>query len=58
MNMLKQMSERGPRFIFDKEEISSSRSNGLVGRSLDSQYKDPMFKTTGWLQGQRNLSSF
>ena len=58
MNMLKEMSERGPLFIFGKEEISSSRTNGLVGRSLDSQYNDPMFKITGRLQGQLNLSSF
>ena len=26
-------------------------SNGLVVKALDSQSRDPMFKTTGWLQG-------
>ena len=30
----------------------------LVGRALDYQSKDPMFKTTKLLQGELNLSSF
>ena len=33
-------------------------SNGLVVKALDSQSRGPMFKTTGWLQGQLSLSSF
>ena len=31
--------------------------NGLVVKALDSQSRDPMFKTTGWLQGRLSLSS-
>ena len=31
---------------------------GLVVKSLDSQSRGPVFKTTGWLQGQLSLSSF
>ena len=27
-------------------------------KTLDSQYRGPMFKTTGWLQGWLSLSSF
>ena len=33
-------------------------SNGPVVKVLDSQSRDPMFKITGWLQGQLSLSSF
>ena len=33
-------------------------SNGLVVKVLDSQSTSPVFKTTGWLQGWLNLSSF
>ena len=33
-------------------------SNGLVFKMLDSQFMGPVFKTTGWLQGQLSLSSF
>ena len=33
-------------------------SNGLVVKALDSKSRDPVFKTTGWLQGQLSLSSF
>ena len=32
-------------------------SNGLVVKALDSQSRGPVFKTTGWLQGQLSLSS-
>ena len=32
--------------------------NDLVVKVLDSQYRGPMFKTTGWLQGRLSLSSF
>ena len=32
--------------------------DGLVVNSLDSQSRSPVFKTTGWLQGQLSLSSF
>ena len=31
---------------------------GLVVESLDSQSMGPVFKSTGWLQGQLSLSSF
>ena len=31
---------------------------GLVVKSLDSQFRCPAFKTTGWLQGRLSLSSF
>ena len=27
-------------------------SNGLVVKALDSQFRGPVFKTTGWLQGR------
>ena len=30
----------------------------LVVKALDSQSRDPVFKTTGWLQGRLSLSSF
>ena len=33
-------------------------SNGLVVKALDSQSKGQGYKTTGWLQGRLNLSSF
>ena len=33
-------------------------SGGLVAKVLDSQSRDPVFKTTGWLQGRLSLSSF
>ena len=36
----------------------SYRSNGLVVKVLDSQSRGPVFKTTGWLQGRFNSSSF
>ena len=29
------------------------RSNGLVVKVLDFQSRDPVFKTTGWLQGHK-----
>ena len=32
--------------------------DGLVVKSLDSQSRGPVFKTTGWLQGRLSLSSF
>ena len=32
--------------------------NGLVVKALDSQSRGSVFKTTGWLQGRLNLSSF
>ena len=35
-----------------------SWSNGIVVKVLDSQSRGPVFKTTGWLQGQLSLSSF
>ena len=28
-----------------------SKYNDLVVKTLDSQFRGPMFKTTGWLQG-------
>ena len=31
---------------------------GQVVKALDSQSRGPVFKTTGWLQGRRSLSSF
>ena len=33
-------------------------SDGLVVKSLDSQSRGPVFKTTGWLQGRLSLSFF
>ena len=30
--------------------------NGVVVKMLDSQFRGPVFKTTGWLQGQLSLS--
>ena len=33
-------------------------SNGLLVKALDPQSRGPVFKTTGWLQGQLSLSSF
>ena len=33
-------------------------SGGLVAKSLDSQSRGLVFKTTGWLQGRLSLSSF
>ena len=30
----------------------------LVVKALDSQFRGPVFKTTGWLQGRLSLSSF
>ena len=32
-------------------------NNGLVVKTLDSQSRGPMFKSTGWLQGRLSLSS-
>ena len=32
-------------------------SKGLLVKVLDSQSRDPVFKTTGWLQGRLSLSS-
>ena len=32
--------------------------DSLVVKALDSQSRGPVFKTTGWLQGQLSLSSF
>ena len=32
-------------------------SNGLVVKALDSQFRGPVFKTAGWLQGRLSLSS-
>ena len=34
------------------------RSNGVVFRALDSQFRGPRFKTTGWFQGRLSLSFF
>ena len=33
-------------------------SDGLVVKSLGSQSRDPVFKTTGWFQGRLSFSSF
>ena len=33
-------------------------SSGLVVKALDSQSRDPVLNTTGWLQGRLSLSSF
>ena len=33
-------------------------SNGLVSNALDSQFRDPVYKNTRWLQGWFFLSSF
>ena len=33
-------------------------SNGLVPKALDSQFRDPAYKITEWLQGRFSLSSF
>ena len=43
--------------ILDKVEVEQW-SNGLVVKTLDSQSRGPVFKTTGWLQGRLSLSSF
>ena len=40
------------------ESIENLWSNGLVVKALDSKFRGPVFKTTGWLQGQLSLSSF
>ena len=32
--------------------------NGLEVKVLDSQFRGPVFKTTGWLKGQLSLLSF
>ena len=37
---------------------SNKWSNDLVVNALDTQSRDPLFKTTGWLQGRLSLSSF
>ena len=34
------------------------RSDGLVVKSLHSQTRDPVFTTTGWLQGRFSPSSY
>ena len=34
------------------------QSNGLVVKALDSQSRGPVFRTSGWVQGQLSLSSF
>ena len=39
-------------------QITLKRSNGLVVKTLDSQSRSPLFKTTGLLQGRVSLSSF
>ena len=36
----------------------ASWSNGVVVKALDSQFRGPVFKTSGWLQGWLSLSSF
>ena len=38
--------------------IDKLGSNGLVVKVLDFQSRDPVFKTTEWLQGRLSLSSF
>ena len=39
--------------VFEKiEPLDFRRSNGLVVKTLDSQSRGPLFKTTGWLQGR------
>ena len=41
-----------------EKAASKSWSNGVVVKLLDSQSRDPVLKTTGWLQGRLSLSSF
>ena len=33
-------------------------SNGLLVKALDPQFRGPVFKATGWLQGRLSLPSF
>ena len=39
------------------EEETYLWSNGLVVKALGSHSRDPVFKTTGWLQSRLNLTS-
>ena len=38
--------------------VVHSWSNGLVVKTLDSQSRGPVLKSTGWLQGRLSFSSF
>ena len=44
-------------YDFRKRNVLQSRNPGPVVKALDSQSRGPVFKTTGWLQGQLSLSS-
>ena len=44
--------------VFCLKEVSACTTNGLVVKTLDSLSRGPVFKATGWLQGQLSLSSF
>ena len=46
------------RIHFQKQPLAHVRSNGLAFKALNSQSRDPVFNTIGWLQGQLSLSSF
>ena len=45
-------------FQTDAPMVPFMWSNDLVVKALDSQSRGPVFKTTGWLQGQLSVSSF
>ena len=45
-------------FIDVEAFLQQGKFVGLVVKVLDSQSRCPVFKTTGWLQGQLSLSSF
>ena len=53
------------RSVFEKLQLTQTSLNfktpcynGLVVKTLDSQSRSPVFKSTGWLQGRLSLSSF
>ena len=45
-------------YISGKKNLTLKIHNGLVVKALDYQPTDPVFKTTGWIQGRLRLSSF
>ena len=44
--------------ILSKTMVLVLWSNGIVLRVLDSEFRGPRFKITGWFQGRLSLSSF
>ena len=52
-----EQTSNGPKEQWSKG-VMEQRSNGLVVKVLDPQYKGPEFITAAWLQGQLDLSHF